>query len=290
MAAIEIGTIQELIAFGNGDYGHGSSSDYLNVELTADLDFADLSQNNVAYNWGGCVGDWYIFFDGKSHKIDNISYSGSASWYFFQNLKANSTVKNVKLTNARVVTSGQAATFADIGKEVDNVHVSGAFTAYDICCGIGYRFATSGGVLKNSGFSGMLISTNNICAGLVYAGGAYHPSMYTCYVYADLKSGGGYLFGFTNTNCIVFDSWIRGTFQNNNNNTYLFDSSQNTEIGCYGAITASDRVVNAPPQINSFYDSDLASAGGYSVSGGLAGATTAQLKDADWLYEHGFPS
>ena len=100
---IEINTIQDLIAFSNGDYGRGTSSEYLDVVLTADLDFADLTEYDSPYNWSGCTGTWYVNFNGQGHKIDNIYYMGTAAWGFFNTLYGS--VKNLKLTNMYVTSA-----------------------------------------------------------------------------------------------------------------------------------------------------------------------------------------
>ena len=106
MADVVINSIPDLLAFASGQYGYGSSSDRLDVELTADLDFADLTEYDIAYNWIGCKGDWYINFDGQGHTIDNINYVGMGNWGFFDVLHSTSEVKNLNLTNMYVIGNG----------------------------------------------------------------------------------------------------------------------------------------------------------------------------------------
>ena len=74
MADIHITSIADLLAFANGSSGTGTSSDYLNVYLDADLDFA--LDNNGAYkntDFAGCTAiTSYCNLYGQGHTIKNM--------------------------------------------------------------------------------------------------------------------------------------------------------------------------------------------------------------------------
>lgn len=277
MADLVITTVQDLVDLSEGVYGHGTSSAYLEVELGNDIDFADYTPN---YNWGGCTGTWYINFDGKGHKIDNVYYTGSAAWYFFNTLADLSTVKNVTLSNIYIMTSGTVATFNAVNNDIENVHVSGVYQATNsTVTGMIYSINNSRCEVRNCGFSGRLLASSEV-AGLNYTG--RYGSLHNCYVIADFV--GSAIHGFSRAGRTVTNSFVRGTFSTTGN-ANLFGSSV-TATTCYGAISASNQNISASGN-NCYYDSTLATAGNFTVSG-ITGASTTDLKSKQWLLDHYF--
>jgi hypothetical protein len=291
MADVTISTIQDFVAFSNGDYGRGTSSAYLDVVLTADLDFNDLKEYDAPYNWAGCTGTWYINFDGQGHKIDNIYYAGSAGWGFFSTLYGS--VKNLKLTNVFVTVTGSSSSAAGcvlyLYGNIDNVHISGQIECFNTnlsydACGLfsrGYGATVTmssfagilkGGVVCGIGRDGVSGSVNNVFNCMINAevvatvdyamplGGSYDVFA-NCEFKGDVKSNGRIMVGSYDSplyNCIL-----------------IFGSGSGT------------RWESRATYNNVYYDSTLAAEGGFTPPS-ITGATTAELKSATWLREHDF--
>lgn len=166
MAKINILDFTGLFELANGNYGRGSSSELLEVELLADLDFADIEEsseyNEYRESWPGCTGTWYIKFNGNFHTISNISFfSTTASWGFFGTLGRNSTVSNLYLSNINITSSSTAAGIAiSAGGTVTlyDCRVSGSITG-KVVAGVA-NLSGSSNVVKNCLFIGNLTTTN----------------------------------------------------------------------------------------------------------------------------------
>lgn len=287
MADVTISTIQELIAFSNGDYGRGTSSAYLDVELTTDLDFNDLKEYDAAYNWAGCTGTWYVNFDGRGHKVDNIYYMGSAAWGFFGTVYGS--VKNLDLTNMYVTTTASNATAAGIaayaaGAIIKNCHVSGFIESLNyVACGIvGFR-SNADPTIRECSFSGTLRSYNATC-GIMCTGGAY---IYNCIVTGELINRGELVIFWGSSYCLMVNCAFRAKVTAPSSVIAFYN---NTVYQCYFVMlegSTGNVGTRASSVVNVYYDSDKASAAGISVTGATA-ATTAELKDDTWLKEHYF--
>ena len=288
MAAIEINTIQDLIAFSNGDYGRGTSSEYLDVVLTADLDFADLTIDDTAYNWSGCAGTWYVNFDGQGHKVDNIYYSGTEDWGFFGTIYGS--VKNLYLPNMFVTsTMAIAGVAAYLRGTLTNVHVSGQIETLDTSnryqsCGL-YFQAQNSKVIGCS-VSGLLKSTADSCGiGQNTTSGSSYVS--GCLVVADFIVSGT-ANPFTSINTVVNNCEYIGVAKAGQKVLVgAWDISLFNCILVYKPGTTTDKWTSNSRYYNIYYDSTLAAEGGFTPPS-ITGATTEELKSATWMHDHGF--
>lgn len=295
MADIHITSIQELIAFGSGDYGYGTSEAPLEVYLDADLDFA--TDDNGAwkyYNWGGCTGTFYCNFDGQDHIIKNISYNGTAHWGFFAG-NITGSILNLKLLELQAYTTAVVGAFVgnkNGGGEVAirNCHATGNITSTgNRAAGIvGNRdgggtggftldFCTFAGVIRGSTVSGManfstvhspniVITCCNVRADLAASG--------ECYT---IMFGSGYYSssypGFVRKSCFI------GTMSGNNLTAGYNLAGRCTED--YAVIKSANKGVTCRSEL---YDATVASAAGITVNGGT-GETTEHLQSKQYLHD-----
>lgn len=305
MANVTISTIQDLIALSNGDYGRGSSGNLVEAVLTADLDFADLTEYDMPYVWSGCTGDWYVNFDGQGHTIDNIYYAGSIDrWGFFNVLRSGSIVKNLNLPNMYVAAQcsnadGGVGGIASIGEgcTIQNCHVSGQIentrtggdfnTSNNCVAGIVDRPGNNSTVI-NCSFSGTLkiASTSGHVHGIAghgYNGGC---SVINCLCVADFAYLANSAAGIgikCYGNGATLNSEFRGT------NAAIVFGFGNT-INCIGIVNSAGQALSAPDTvINSYIDSTKAAAAGLTIPSNCGSATTAELQSINWLRAHNFP-
>jgi hypothetical protein len=287
MADVTISSIQDLVAFSNGDYGRGTSSAYLDVVLTADLDFNDLKEYDTPYNWAGCTGTWYINFDGQGHKIDNIFYSGNGKWGFFDDVYGGSTIKNLKLTNLYVTGShiGCVARYTR-GVTIENCSVSGQVISVTSSALGGICGGANGTlIVRGCSFSGVIQNTG----GGVTAGVLPQDGRLQCFgtlIVADI-TGRDWMGGFSLDNQMLVDCEFRGTLQGPSGKVTSLAGSNSDSTNCIAAIKSfSGNWYSHGNLYNCYFDSTLAAAGGFSLPG--TGATTAELQSTQWLREHNF--
>ena len=165
MADVTITSFAELFSFANGDYGRGTSSEQISVELATDLDFSEIEETSpyaeFRENWGGCTGTWYIDFNGGKHSISNISFFGSGSWAFFANLGAGSKVSNLYLPNISI-NSSSTATSIGITSTATAVTIYNCRVTGNITGRTAYGIASLGSInalVKNCYFIGNLYAT-----------------------------------------------------------------------------------------------------------------------------------
>lgn len=291
--AIEIGTIEQLVAFSEGDYGRGSSGSPLDVKLIADLDFADYEDG---YMWSGCTGTWYVNFDGQGHKVDNIYYTNTAQWGFFNTVVG--TVKNLKLTNIYVLSTGGCVAGIAVYPTgtIQNCHVSGnietmgTIQATGFASGICWQMA-NGGTIGECSFSGVLKGgyyANGI--GAVMANGIIR----NCGVNADLY---GRYTGGTGSSWNGYTAVVDCYFKGKQQATTIFIMGENAYVyNCYAVLKdgTSGSFSNASPSMaNCLYDATVAGDAGIasaiqSAFPALTGATTAELQSVSWLRSKGF--
>lgn len=303
MANVMINSIQDLLAFASGQYGYGSSSDYLNVELGADLDFAEYDDT---YNFGGCYGDWYLNFDGKGHKIDNIQYTGSSPWGFIHNGSGHvNEIKNLYLTNMYVVSGdnvGGVYMCAQAGSyqtNIRNCHVSGQIESYGsstdaagICYdrykAVSISYCSFSGVLKNIG--GTLFSILSNCSNRTTR------TVSQCMGNCDMITASGYPIGISGWPSTAINSEYRGNMKVSSGASNLFPfvhGARGGAINCICIIKSDSTggfhndATGQSVYNNCYIDSDELSAAGISI-GPFTGATTSQLKDVTWLKSKGF--
>lgn|GEM_PF-2782745 len=292
MAVIEIDTIEKLVAFSGGEYGRGTSGEYLDVVLTADLDFADMNEYDSPYNWAGCTGTWYINFDGQGHKVDNIYYSGTADWGFFGTIYGS--VKNLYLPNMFVTSTRiVAGCVINLYGTLENVHVSGYLenlsTNNDLaCCGL--YFYASGSITRMCSVSGIL--KGGSACGLGRNSSGTRSLIANCMVNADMTSIGAAnqcaLVAFASVNTTVVNCEYKGIAVAGRLLTGGWDEFISNCILIYKPGTTAQNWVSNSTYYNVYYDSTLAAEGGFTPPGAVTGAPTTDLQDGQWLHEHGF--
>jgi hypothetical protein len=293
MADVTISTIQDLVSFSNGDYGRGTSSAYLDVVLTADLDFADLNEYENPYNWAGCTGTWYVNFDGQGHKIDNIYYAGSGTWALFGAFYGS--IKNLKLTNVFVTAQGNIAAFVLTGYDglrIENCAFSGHLESLggEAAGYVNYPDGNNAGprYIINCSYSGVLKTNGSNKSANPWFGNGYRGG----YVIGCLFVGDSISVAL-NASCFgccasIINCEFRGTVQAGNGLYYR--SYQGILYNCIAIVgqgSRCSRYDGSGSSTNSYYDSDKASEAGLTGIG-LTPATTAELQDAQWLHDHGF--
>lgn len=291
MADVTISTIQELVAFSNGDYGRGTSSAYLDVVLTADIDFNDLNEYDTPYNWAGCTGTWYVNFDGQGHKVDNIYYAGSAAWGFFGTLYGS--VRNLKLTNVFVTVTGSNSSAAGcvlyLYGNIDNVHISGQIECFNTnmsndACGLfsrGYGATVmacsvagiiKGGVVCGIGRDGLSGSVNYV---------------YNCMINAEVVATVDYAMPLGGSYGVFANCEFKGNVKSNGRIMVgSYDSPLYNCILIFGSGSGT-RWESRATYNNVYYDSTLAAEGGFTPPS-ITGAPTTDLQSAQWLREHYF--
>lgn len=304
---VEINTIQDLIAFSNGEYGRGTSSKYLDVALTADLDFNDLKENDNPYNWHGCTGTWYVNFDGQGHKIDNIYFMTSSpsdvAWGFFYTLYG--TIRNLNLTNLYVTGSANMAGLVSylhgcaynckVSGHVENIYPEGADGYVAGLVRYIYSNSTAGGArVDRCAFSGTLKSVNGTCTGLVGNVESKNTAFVSnCIFIGDIYTNNAWIVGIASNKVIVCNCEFRGTTHMNVVHDMCFcgrDSDgrgHNCIVVLYPGSTGTLKADEAS-YYNFYMDSTIAAEAGYSVPSQFISATTEQLHDTTWLHNHGF--
>ena len=304
MADVTINSIPDLLAFASGQYGYGSSSDYLDVELGADLDFAEYDNT---YNFSGCYGNWYLNFDGKGHKIDNIQYTGSAPWGFIRGGNGHvNTIKNLTLTNMYIVSGDCAAglytcqPYVSGATSILNCHISGQIESYgsttDVS-GVCYdrpnpvtiSYCSFSGMLKNVGGSlySMLSNSSEQRGRIVN----------NCMGICDMQTISGFPFGISGWPSTAVNSEYRGSMKVSSGASNFFPFNHGGGGKAYNCICVinGDSIggihndANTGNAINSYIDGDELAIAGISLPSSFVSATTANLKSAGWLREHGFP-
>ena len=291
MADVTINSIQDLLAFASGQYGYGSSSDYLDVELGADLDFADYDDT---YSFAGCPGDWYLNFDGKGHKIDNIQYTGGGNWGFIIHYSGQVTITNLDLTNLYVITTASAggvyfSTMGGTGLTIRNCHVSGQIESArnNTVSGLSQHIYRSANISYSS-FSGTLKSVNGSACGVcpdTQGGNTISNVM----INANLQSG--WCCCIAAARSTVVNSEYRGTV-NATNGIVVPVGNSSTATNCILVInedSTAPRITTENATVsNTYIDATKLAQTGISHPSYITEATTAQLKDAAWLKSKGF--
>lgn len=291
MAQIELGTLEELIGFSNGDYGRGTAAEPLDVVLTADLDFSLYEEEN--YSWPGCSGTWYITFNGQNHTIDNIYADSSSPWGFFEEL--HGTLENLKLTHVYAIGTGQTALFAirSYDSKINNCHGTGQVQATDGNCS-GITAYAENCTISRCSFSGILMSlgTGNYAAPLICVGVSNKPSYVSnCTILANITAtnyactfGGFARF----INCI-YQGFLKASI------SYMPIVHSGTMINCIVIIqsgTSGTLLEDSGNAYNCYYDSDTAESAGITTdisATDLMPATTAKLKNVPWMNNNGLP-
>ncbi len=288
MAVIEIDTIEKLVKFGNGEYGRGTSSEYLDVVLTADLDFADLKEHDNPYNWAGCTGTWYINFDGQGHKIDNIYYSGNSTWALFDTVSGS--IKNLKLTNVFVTAYSDIAAFVRNGRNcvIENCAFSG-FLETLAGEAVGYiNYSDGANIIRSCSYSGVLKSDNGNKSSkpwIGWTGNTYSTVWNSIFVGDVISTGNCSCFG---ANARIVNCEFRGTLQAGG--SLYYRSYQGSISNCIAIVVTGSRCSRydgSGSAYNSYYDSDKASEAGLTGIA-LIPATTEEIQNGQWLHDHGF--
>ena len=103
--AIQINNVQELIEMANWS-DKGSEDGYLQVELTADIDFSGIE------NFEGLGGSWHMNFDGNGHTIKGITGVSTTVWSLFNGTTEGEyygSIKNLTVSNSALTADGKIA-------------------------------------------------------------------------------------------------------------------------------------------------------------------------------------
>ena len=293
MATVNISTIEQFYDLVCGQYGYGSSNDFLEVHLQNNINWSDHSELVFQPQLNK---SWYIKFYGHSNKIQNLYYIGTSDFSIFHNAQNYGTAtmifKDLILEDMQINTTGTiigvlARVYA---AQVENIHISGTFTAGGQITGMVTNQGSNtnehlspGVQIYHSSLTGTVHTTSNsIIYGLTYAGGGYggnHSNCYGCTVKVDYRSGTDvYLFGGgTAMNCAY-----QGKSVSNGNIIYSGAGYFNSAIMKAG--TSHIGQLNSGGYMNLYADN------GYqgSVNPGLVAATEAQLTTHSWLRSKGF--
>ena len=276
-----ISSISDLIDLSTGVYGYGSASEYLEVNLTTDIDFNDYTQG---YMFTGCSGTWYVNFNGNGHSIKNIYYTGANDWYFFENFTG--TISNLKIDDINIVTTGYIRLGYAVGRtDLIDVNVTGILESLNnaVCPFFSmsnnkvFHTITRCSIVGN--LKGTLVGILALQNGVLAQG-----EVYDCNAYGEFISTGD----MTVTGCAK--SWrlgIVGVFQCVN--LYWNNSSAFCQNDCYLVIKPTSTITGAVYSStnngitnNCYYDADVLPQG-ITISDGSIPATTAQLQSKTFM-------
>ncbi len=312
MADIHITNIAELLSFANGEDGYGTSSEYLNVYLDNDLDFALDEQGAYANtNFEGCKGIFYVNFYGQNHTIANISYSGTDIWGFFQGVTSSSVtfcfriydlfLKDLNITTTNYVGAfigalSMGRMYQNIEQIIQNCKATGTISTTEIAGGlVGLHNTSHALTIRNSAFTGN-ITGGSEASGLI---GSHRRTnndnngscnIYTSGVRANISSNGracglvgsnttgGYAWGGTIQKC-----YFIGNFNGNNSSIYgiTYSTEQRSFQENYAVIKKANTTVIMDNAAN-IYDNDVVSDAEITITGGTP-ETTEHLKDASYM-------
>lgn len=128
---IRIDTAKKLVALFNGEYGWGSDSEYLYIELMNDIDMEDMGPLYNYWNNSAFVNTVRWYFDGKNHSINNFYYCRlDREFRLFQTSRTNSRIQNVTFNDLYI----RAYRITIVGNDTnysyaDNVHINGVVYA-----------------------------------------------------------------------------------------------------------------------------------------------------------------
>ncbi len=304
MSTIHIASISDLIAFGKGELGIGTSEDPLDVYLDRDLDFATENVGEYKeYDWPGCTAiSEYCTFHGQSHTIDNIRYTGSSNWGFFPYATQLLNVEKLALTNMNILTTGSAGGIfcqwaQGITGTISYCKVTGVLASDGYTGGIagyeprdGYtdhaiRYCTFSGILKGSTVGGIM--------GFKHRGTTYNYSttvIQNCGVRASIISsnyGCGIVASNGDTyymNLIVQRSYFIGSFDGSSNTHHNVSNAIQNWSEIYTVIKSVKEGVSVNGRSGVLYDSDVASAGNITITDGVP-ETTEHLQSPTYLHD-----
>lgn len=107
MATVHITTPEEFLAVFNSNSAIGTSSEYEEIFLDNDIDFADYLESTSILSWRNCnnFSDYY-HFDGGGFSIKNLVITTNSFFTFFYT-RANGWIKNLKLDNCHITSTIQ---------------------------------------------------------------------------------------------------------------------------------------------------------------------------------------
>lgn len=267
---VYIKTAQDFVDLISGVYGRGTSSAYLNVEITDDIDMNDLGDpyEFVASNTSG----WYIYLNGNHHTISNIYYSNaSVRWTLFYTLNGSSEIKN--LTFKDVFVNAYNINFIGSNRNsgtLTNIEVYGTLQSYSestILHALLIYNSVINGIFTHidRGFYGILAKYITNCTAIINSATTdfhiYYPDSYLAASFAMINGG---------RNITVW----------NTNNASL----------CYFVPYAATGTVTSGGGTSIVYDAEIAAANNVTVTGSATAETTAHLHDAEYMATtYGFP-
>lgn len=268
---VYIRTAQDFVDLINGVYGRGTSSAYLNVEITDDIDMNDLGDpyEFVATNTSG----WYIYLNGNNHTISNIYYSNAASnvrWTLFYTLNGSSEIKN--LTFKDIFVNAYYITFIGSNRNgtLTNVEIYGTLQAY------GESSILQAYFIYNSVINGTFTHVNGSYWGII----ARYIANCTAIVNSATADFHIYYPDNSLTTSFAMINGGRNITVWHNNNASL----------CYFVPYAATGTVTSGGGTSVVYDAEIAAANNVTVTGSATAETTANLHNAEYMATtYGFP-
>lgn len=268
---VYIRTAQDFVDLINGVYGRGTSSAYLNVEITDDIDMNDLGDpyEFVATNTSG----WYIYLNGNHHTISNIYYSNAASnarWTLFYTLNGSSEIKNLIFKD--VFVNAYYITFIGSNRNgtLTNVEIYGTLQAYGESSIIQAYF------IYNSVINGTFTHVVNGYYGIV--------ARYIANCTAIVNSA------TTDFHIYYPDNALTTSFAMINGGRNITVWNNNNASLCYFVPYAATGTVTSGGGTSVVYDAEIAAANNVTVTGSATAETTANLHNAEYMATtYGFP-
>lgn len=283
MSVISITSISDLLELSAGVYGKGTSSEYLEVVLANDIDFADYEQG---YSWDGLTDTWYMYFDGQGHSIKNIYCQATSAWGFVKSL--HGSISNLYLTNISVTGTSTAAGMADVlasGSFIYNCHISGVIDASSNAAGI-VRRGNANTYIKNCSYNGTVKSRTQNAVAFFYDRDTSSSALqvFNCQFTGELISVSKACSCFGNGVAQVVNCEFRGKITAGGALYYLANGG--IIINCL-AVFSSDSswasINTSGTAYNCYYDETALER---TIQTKMTAATTAQMKSEQWMNAH----
>lgn len=288
---IKINSVNKFIDLINGKYGFGTSDSYIKVNLTADIDFAELGP----YSWPGGINTpsntkWYIDFRGNNHIIKNIAYTGTEYWVLFRAIYGYSNIQDLIIQDINIVSTKHIALFQSMYNysTIHNIHVTGNLTSTGdspdgICGGSG----SGNTLLSECTFTGNLTGKSpcGISRGSINT--TSNNKVANCAFIGNMTATNGSCFGITYDGAGVTTSFVRGIFKAT---SLIYPISKSSASLCYAVFyegTTNTFANSYSIGLPCFYDSTEAEKAGITINS-FTPATTAQLKNPKFMGEAGF--
>jgi hypothetical protein len=283
---IDISTADEWMAFAASGQT-GSADELLQINITNDLDFAEVD------NFVG-ITNVYAYVEGNGHTIRNIVLSSSSTWYLMT-ANTGSTLSNLRFENCNIsATVNSSITLFNGWSYVSNVIWGNTNTviAANTINVFANSNAKSGAIYNKIAICGTFIAL--YFYGISLGQGYYrYGDIRNCYITANITLTGSNtgtvgLFGALT----VYNSFSKSTVSGSASGYYYFAATSANSVPitifCYNADTITGfstvyainkNYTSSSYAISSFYNSDTIT----NAIDSTLGVTTENLKSAEWL-------